>query len=441
MATLLKELFHFRLDSKFDSIRPLKIRPNQIVFYTVLAFVYLLSGIIILTNIFPYRLGLVSFLIIPLFLFYGIKVDRVLLAFLGLTIIVFFSGILNGSSLLEVLIFLRILAFSYLIYYLVEIYINKANISKILSLCTALAIVQLPVIIVQQLTYDYLPERLRLGILRLRWDFAFGTFRPGDSALNFFLNLLLIYLLFNPRSMKLVKYGKLLALWLSVTVLISSSEISKVILVIIWGSYFITHINRKTTLYFGFAFVIVITLLVGSGYSEALVTPVTTTINRAVRDFSPERVELYLEGSYARGAALYYFFTNDILWFGDGPSKYTDPISGERLRGNMGHVYTFYSEVGLLGWLMSVLIYFLIAFRPNKGKIKFTLSLLLMFIAVQILSFTNNIMNDISVVLTYCIMVKTNLYSENMVESSSSPKKQDCSRDIQNKNIRTDNDE
>jgi hypothetical protein len=418
---LRKQQSHIPNDQTY--FKPIRIWPAKIIFYTVFAFVTLLSGVIILLDLFPYRLGLVSFLVIPLFLIHGIKVDKVLLAYLALAASVVLSGIYNSSPLYEVALFLRILAFSYLIYYLVEIYIDKTNIRNILSLCLLIAAIQLPVIVLQQLTYDYLPERLRSGILILRWDFAFGTFRPGDSALNFFLNLLIIFLLFDTRRNYFVKHKTFLVLWLTLTVLISSSEISKVLLAIIWVTYLITHLNRKTTLFLGFTLLLLLFVLIGSGLIEEMVEPVIVSINRAIGDFSPERVDQYLEGRYARGAALYYFFTNDILWFGDGPSKYTDPISGERLRGNVGHVYTFYSEVGLLGWLISVLIYFLIAFRPDKGKIKFTLSLLLMFIAVQILSFTNNIMNDISVVLTYCIMVKTNLYSENMVESSSSPKK------------------
>jgi hypothetical protein len=140
-----------------------------------------------------------------------------------------------------------------------------------------------------------------------------------------------------------------------------------------------------------------------------MVEPVIATLNRAVLDFNPERVELYFEGRYARGAALYYFFTNDILWLGDGPSRYSDPISGERLRGNMGHVYTFYTEVGLIGWILSILAYILIAFRPGRGMIRFNSSILLMFAAVFILGFTENIMNDISIVLFYCILSKTYL--------------------------------
>jgi hypothetical protein len=409
MTTLKKWYLKYSLPDELGPSRHVHIRPVQIIFYTVFASVFLLSGLIILLDLFPYRLGLVSFLVIPLLFIHGIKVDKVLLAYLVLAASVVLSGIFNSSHLYEVALFLRILAFSYLIYYLVEIYIDKKNIRNILKLCLLIAAIQLPVIVLQQLTYDYLPERLRSGMLVLRWDFAFGTFRPGDSALNFFLNLLIIFLLFDTRRNYFVKHKAFLVLWLTLTVLSSSSEISKVILIIIWATYLLTHLKRRTTIYLGFILLLILLGLIGSGLIEEMIEPVLVSINRAILDFSPERVEQYLEGRYARGAALYYFFTNDVLWFGDGPSKYSDPISGERIRGNVGHTYTFYSEVGLVGWILSVMVYFLIAFRPSKGKIRLNAFVILIFITVQILSFTNNIMNDISVVLVYCIMAKTYL--------------------------------
>jgi hypothetical protein len=390
-------------------LRSIRFQPAKIVFYLVFAFITLLSGLIILLDIFPYRLGLVSFLVIPLLFIYGIKIDKVLLVYVGLAGSVIISGIYNNSSLLEIFLFLRILAFSYLIYYLVEVYINKGNIQNVFKLCIIIAVIQLPIIVLQQMTYDYLPESIKLDIVKVKWDFAFGTFRPGDSALNFFVNLLLIFLLFDRRRNYFIKHKTFLIIWLSLTVLASSSEISKVTLAFIWGAYLITHLKRKTTIYLGIILLVLLLGLIGSGLLGEMVEPVKITIDRAIRDFGPERVEQYLEGRYARGAALYYFFTNDILWLGDGPSKYSDPISSARLRGNMGHIYTFYSEVGLIGWLLSVMVYFLIAFRPGKGMIRYNAVSLLIFAAVQILSFTNNIMNDISVVLVYCILAKTYL--------------------------------
>jgi hypothetical protein len=305
--------------------------------------------------------------------------------------------------------FLRILVFSYLMYYLVEVYVNEKNIRNIIKLCVIIAVIQLPVIIIQQMTYDYLPDRLTQGFLRLRWDFAFGTFRFGDSALNLFINLILIFMLFDKRGNYFARYKLFLVFWLSATVLFSSSEISKITLGLIWFVYFTLHLKRKTTIYLGLLLLIMLLLFIGSGLMSEMMTPVVTALSQAVNDFGPERVELYLEGRYARGAALYYFFTNDLLLLGDGPSKYTDPISGERLRGNMGHIYTFYSEIGLIGWLLSVYIYFVIAFRSGKGRLRLSVFTILLFLSVQILSFTNNIMNDISVVFIYCIMAKTYL--------------------------------
>ena len=136
-------------------------------------------------------------------------------------------------------------------------------------------------------------------------------------------------------------------------------------------------------------------------------------------------VEVYLAGGYARGSAIHYYLTNPILWLGDGPSRYVDPITRTFIRGNYGHIFSFYSEVGLIGWLLSMLIFFQIAFKPAKGFIRFNWITFLMFVAVSILSLTSQIMNDISLVLIYCLIAKTYLISPSKIsgpKSSTNPK-------------------
>jgi hypothetical protein len=117
----------------------------------------------------------------------------------------------------------------------------------------------------------------------------------------------------------------------------------------------------------------------------------------------------FLAGRYGRGAAVAYYLNREILWLGDGPSRYYDPLSRVRLLGNWGHAFGFYSEVGVFGWLFSVLFFLLIAFPGQDGKFRLRWVPVLLFLAIQALSFTTQIMNDISIVLAYCIFAKTYL--------------------------------
>jgi len=64
--------------------------------------------------------------------------------------IVLLSALYNHSSLMSVVLFMRILGFSYLMYKLVDLYIRPDNIVPIVRLCVTIAMFQLPVILLQR---------------------------------------------------------------------------------------------------------------------------------------------------------------------------------------------------------------------------------------------------------------------------------------------------
>ena len=119
--------------------------------------------------------------------------------------------------------------------------------------------------------------------------------------------------------------------------------------------------------------------------------------------------ESFLSGNYGRGAAVAYYFNQPIKWFGDGPSRYYNVFSNTKTLGNTGHLFTFYSEVGLFALITSFLIFLLIAF-PGKGwRNRFSWIGILSFLAILLLSFTTEVMNDISIILIFAIIAKTYL--------------------------------
>jgi hypothetical protein len=144
-----------------------------------------------------------------------------------------------------------------------------------------------------------------------------------------------------------------------------------------------------------------------SGQFEELTSGLRTRLESMPRNYSPEEERAYLNGEYARMGALYHIFNSPVQWLGDGPSKYTDPLTRAMVRGNVGHFFTFYSEVGLFGWLASVLIFATMALRPHGTSIRFSWAILLSFIAIQFMTFVNNSLNDISVIFIYSILLKS----------------------------------
>lgn len=395
----------------------ISIKPVKMIFYVVFFLVFCLSGIITMLHIIPYRMGLVSALVIPLILLCGVRFDRILISYLLLALVIGVSALLNESSLLEFLLFLRVLVFSYLTYYLVQVFVHRDNIVNVIRLIIAVAMVQLPIIILQKLTYDKLPSRLTVDIIY--FDFDFGTFNyKGDASLGFFLILIIIFLLFEHKRNYIVPFRGFVLFWLTFTVLMIHSNMVKLIILLIWGVYLISKLNPIRVISFALVFFLALGVLRVSGFYEELLQDFTKNTTGITLDVSTKQKNQYLSGDYSRAGAVSYYLNQNILWFGDGPSKYSDVFTRERVRGNVGHIFTFYSEVGLLGWFLSMVIFFLIAFpeitfHVYKGRFKarFRISWMntLMFISIAMLSFTTQVMNDISVFLIFCVMSKIHL--------------------------------
>lgn len=380
------------------------INPKKIVFYTIFILTFIVSGLITITHVIPYRMGLASAIIIPLVFLYGIKIDRVFIAYFALAILVSLSALSNTSSFIDLVIFSRILGFSFLIFYLVEIYVDQKTITNVIRLCIAIAIIQLPIIILQQLFYYELPVRLTQGISYI--DFDFGTFNANDAPLSIFCVLLVIFLLFDKKRNYIIQHKLSIALWLTITVLIVNAEILKFVIVLVWMIYLLRYLSIRVTLSFIVLLSLTIAILSIAGVLDQIWGDFTMSFRSNTRTGQLQE-EAFLSGAYSRGAAISYYLDQDINWFGDGPSKYFNVFSNTRMIGNTGHIFTFYSEVGLLSWLVSVFIFFLIAFPGRKFHIRLSMVGLLSFLSMMILSFTTQIMNDISIFFIYAIFAKT----------------------------------
>jgi hypothetical protein len=389
--------------------QPLQGNLIRLTFYTVFFLIFCFSGLLSIITSHSYRMGLVSSLVIPLVVLYGIKFDRVLFAYIILSLFVVLSALYNKSSLFDFVKFMRILGFSYLIYYLVARFVNSDNIVKIIRICVIISVIQLPVILLQIFMYNKLPFSWTMNAAPV--DFDFGTFNyKCDYAMTFFLASLTIFLLFDHKWSYIVKRRMLLAIYLTVTIMIANAQVVKIIILLVWGAYMLRNFRLRT--------VFLIVLLVVSVSQTA-----TLLFNRGIINENPlsfifkaqgaMRAQNYINdaryfsGGYGRSAALYYYMTHDILWFGDGPSRYSDVFTKTFVRGNTGHIYTFYSEVGLFGWIASMVVLFLITFRWKEWRFRDRWVPWLMFISISVLSLTSHVMNDVAVMLIYCIMAKS----------------------------------
>jgi hypothetical protein len=389
--------------------RQLKINAKNLVFYAVFFLVFTLSGVLTVASGYVYRMGLMSLLVLPLLLRYRVKLTPVVLSYIALILVIILSAIYNRSSVIELITFLRIPIFSFLMYFLVQVAINRQNIGRIFRLCIFIGIIQLPIILLQWAFYEKLPDAFKRDAVLI--DYGFGTFNyKTDYAMSFFLTLLVIFMLFDPRRSYFVRYRWGVMIWLFMTVLLANAQIVKVIILLVWGIYLMTHFRLKTVAVVSVATVVVGGLVVWFSSFGVLTEDATTFVKRLNVLRAPQNsYDGYLSGEYDRYEGVLYLLTVGRTMLGDGPSAYSDPITRSVLRGNFGHFFTFASEVGILGWLVSIGVLFFIAFPMSSSTLKLNWVRILSFIAINILAFTSQVMNDIAVMLIYCIVVRTDL--------------------------------
>jgi hypothetical protein len=374
--------------------------------WTMLLLLYLLSGVLTIASGYLYRMGLMSFLVLPLLLVRGLRIDRTFLAFTLLVGAVLASGVVSDSTLTQIVTFLRIPIFAYLVYYLTSVAVNADNIRRILRFLLIVATVQLPTMLLQWWAFDKVPESFKqnVGIV----DYGFGTFNyMTDYSMSFLLTLLVAWLLLDPRRSGWVRFRLPLAIWYSLTVVVAAAQIMKIGVILIWLIYIVTHLRLRTLLLAGVAMV---PLYFGADamYKAGLLSEDPAQfINRIQWEQRGVSTENYLVGRYDRfGALQFLVFSGNTPLLGDGPSAYTDAVTRETTRGNTGHFFIFFSEVGPVGWLASVLVYAAIAFPIRRGRLRIGLLPVLYFVLINMLSFTSAVMNDIAVVTSFCIMIK-----------------------------------
>jgi hypothetical protein len=138
-------------------------------------------------------------------------------------------------------------------------------------------------------------------------------------------------------------------------------------------------------------------------HTLARLSNITTVIEQEVDE------EIYLKGSNARGAAIYYYLNQPIKWLGDGPGSTYNTITRDRSIGGWGHIFTFYAEVGLIGWILSVALFFVIAFpiyiRNSSTRIRVTWVAFLMFLAVHLVTLVKYPLGNSALIFTYCVIL------------------------------------
>lgn len=384
----------------------------KLVFYIVFAFAFLVGGSVVLLNIYPFRLfhlAPLAFLLIP---FYGISIGKIEKVFLLFLVIIAASAVLNHVSVGQFLSFLRFIGIPYSMYYLCKHYVRESNIRNIIRLCILVACLQPPLVFLQQ-TFFYPINALLPAATRYaeedKIDFSFGSFYvSNDPAMSFFLMGCILFLLFDNKNNFFIKNRLLIAGYLTLGVLISNSQLSNMLVILMWGIFLFRRFRLKdvarSAIIVGAALLLVLSL----GFSEFLYWK----LENAVEQFSVETIQdasgsNFEEGKYERTAAIYYYLTQPLKLLGDGPSAYYDALNREFTLGNTGQVFTFYAEIGLIGLLFGYWIFYQLSRRPTASRPMAWGC----FFLISALTITAFVLSDVSFMLAYCIFLRTNLVS------------------------------
>jgi hypothetical protein len=401
--------------------RKISIQIVAVTFWSVFILSYLyLSRIIIVLTYDRLSLGMMVLFLCLVLLFLHQRIVKnipLIVVTVLLSIVAIISAWVNNVSWLSLIAFIRILIIAYLLYNLVWYYLDsREKVVQVLRLLFLIAVIQFPVIALQRYSYPFLPERLKYGNVTGELtviDFGMGTFN-GDTSMAFALIGLVILLLFDHQVGALVRHKWLLVGWLTVTILFSNSQIHHFIILLVWTVYFLTNL-RLSNLIIGLSIIgfalIAIVLLSQSNLMNFPLIQNTISKFSSVTEVLDKNItfEKFLSGSQARNEAIAYYVNQPLKWIGDGPGAVYDTATGERSVGGWGHVFTFYAEVGVLGWLLSVLIFFLIAFQirwTRSGlKIQFSLVRILLFFTVNMVTLVKYPMGNSSMMFTYCVLL------------------------------------
>lgn len=386
---------------------------SKLVFYTVFAFAFLLGGTVYLLNIFSFRLFYLVLPVFFLFPIYGIKIGAVEKTFLLFLVVILASAVINHSSIGQFLSFLRFLGIPYLMYYLCKNYIRENNIKKIIRLCILVACFQPPLVFLQQTLFgpinSVLPAQTRYNI-EDKMDFSFGSFYISDDpAMSFFLMGLIIFLLFDNDNNYFIKNKLLLAGYFTLGVLISNSQLSNILVILIWVVMLLRRFKLKDIIKSLAIVSFAVLLILSLGFYDFLRWKISQGLEQASIDaIESSAGKNFEEGKYERTAAIYYYLTQPIKILGDGPSKYYNAITKEFTLGNTGQIFTLYAEVGLVGLLFGYLIFYEMSRRKAASK-KMAWGC---FLLISALTITTFVLSDASFLLAYNIFLRTNLVPE-----------------------------
>lgn len=337
-------------------------------------------------------------------------------------LIIILSAIINQSELILTSVYfifpalpLGVYLFSFINYKEKIIPINY-----IYKLFYYISILQLPMLLIQRNLYDSLIQFNNSGQVIDWYDFMFGTFFiKSDHSLAIFV-LFSIILILTKNKDKLFKYPIISIIYLSITVFLAESTISKLFLCFILSASIIIPFYDKYKTYITFKIVTVLlaTIMVLIAYNLREQEFVKRRLGgQFERQYSIEVSERRYESKTAkRGQILIVLFNKiPVKGIGDGPYSYFNILTGKFT--NTKHftqiIWTYF-DLGLTGIIVFFgLLISLISYLDIQRGILFFIFLS----AFVVYSFYTTIYSDIAILFSLIMIFnkKKNEYNSRTI--------------------------
>lgn len=278
-----------------------------------------------------------------------------------LSIIIFVSALINSSNIFKVLLYVFFSLNPLSIFYLYKI-LDKRNINIqpfLIRFSRFVALIQLPIILIQKFGFDFLIMLNNSNQGIKDYDFMFGSFFiKADHALGFFLLFYIINVIFRIRRKELKETPWILLAYLSITIFIMESNLTKLMLILVFLYYSFLWLYKKINFLGIFAMVFISIIVFNLSLK---IHAINAQYLYFKSRYTPQESSIAFEKGYAKRpqVVVTYATKKELKWIGDGPYNYFNIFTGKFKKTNhFSQLIWSYNDLGIIGLVVTIITAF-----------------------------------------------------------------------------------
>jgi hypothetical protein len=379
----------------------------RLSFLTTISITFVFGGLLQLLLGIPNTLltyisiGILFFYLI--FYFYSKKlviVNKTVLIFVLFAIVIVLSGIINATKPIKVAIYLlyALLPLSVYLFFRInskENYLSKLFINKLFFY---IACIQLPIMLIQRVAYPILLKINNSGQDIIEADIMFGSFFvKADHSLGFFMLFNVFNLVLNNKFKEITKYPLLMFAYFGLTILLSESNITKLIFSV-FTAYSIYVATPKKIKVLATFFIVLFSIVAVSFLKNT--KPVEAELVFIEKEYNPRKSYSNFERGIAKRpqVIIVYLTKIPIKIVGDGPYSYFNILKGKFTKTkHFSQIIWTYADLGIIGFII-----FLMTLRTLVKRLNLERRMALFFFMILIVySFMTTMYSDIAIMIIF----------------------------------------